>query len=403
MKYIIALLCGCMLAASGFAESGKLTLDLALEMARINSPELRAARLNTQAAEKNVAASGRWKNPQLNVEAEGIGGDLNGVDDTEYTLALEQTFERGGKRKSSRAVAERSIGIAFQTEAEKELDLLAEVRLAFIEVFALQEIGAVRAEQEQLGRAFVDVAKRKHAAGGGSELEVVQAELALEEILLAQTCCLGDLKAARVRLASLIGTPEAQMAELQGDYYTLEVLEESVIAESHPALQRMKAEIAVKQAQADLAKAKDAADITLGAGFRYEAGSNEGSLVLGASMPLNFVRAGKAEQASVLMQVDGLQAQQNEVRRKLQQELSMLTAVYGGAKLEAEMTRDRLTPKAEKAYELSRVGYDAGRFSWFELINAQQHLAEIRIRYIEALKDAHLARAEVSKFLEQGI
>ena len=81
----------------------------------------------------------------------------------------------------------------------------------------------------------------------------------------------------------------------------------------------------------------------------------------------------------------------------------MLTAVYGGAKLEAEMTRDRLTPKAEKAYELSRAGYDAGRFSWFELINAQQHLTEIRIRYIEALKDAHLARAEVSKFLEQGI
>ena len=41
------------------------------------------------------------------------------------------------------------------------------------------------------------------------------------------------------------------------------------------------------------------------------------------------------------------------------------------------MTRDQLKPKAEKAYELCRAGYDAGRFSWFELINAQHHLADL--------------------------
>lgn len=401
MKQFIGVLFGLVLAVS--AEEQKLTLDHALDLARINSPELKAARLQTQAAETAVGASGRWKNPELKFEAEGIGGDLDGFNDTEYTLALKQTFQRGGKQKSSRAVAEKSIGIVFQAEAEKEMALLAEVRLAFIEVFAQQEIGLVRNEQEQLGRAFVEVANQRYKAGGGSELEVVQAELAMEEILLSQTCCFGDLKAARVRLASLMGMTEAAMPELEGEYYNLQTLEDSVLADSNPSLRRLDAVVAVKRAMAAEAKSKDSADLTLGAGYRYESATDEGAFVFAASMPLNFSRPGSVQQAATLLQADALEAEGQELRRKLQQQLSVLVALYSGAKLEAEMTRDKLMPKAEKAYELSRVGYDAGRFSWFELITAQQHLAEIRVRHIEALKDAHVARAEVSRFMKEGV
>jgi cobalt-zinc-cadmium efflux system outer membrane protein len=401
MKIPIALLCGCLCAASGFAETGKLTLEQALTLARQNSYQIKAARLQTQAAEQAVFASGRWKNPSLNFKSEGIGGDLDGVDSAESEIMLKQTFERGGKRGYDRAVAEKSIRIAFQAGAEKEMALLADVRLAFIEVFSQQEIGTVRVEQEQLGRAFVEVAKRKQAAGGGSELEVVQAELALEEILLSQTCCFGDLEAARIRLASLIGTAEEKMPELEGDYYTLETLEDSVISEAHPALMTSNARIEVLQAQAARAKARDAVDITLAAGYKYEAAENVNTFVAAASIPLNFVRVGAAEQASVLTQVDALYAGRDGLRRQLQKDLSMLIALYNGAKIEAEMTNDRLTPKAEKAYALSKAGYEAGRFSWFELINAQHHLAAIRVRHIEALRDAHLARAEISRFMQE--
>ncbi|WP_372797731.1 TolC family protein, partial [Pontiella sp.] len=91
MKHLILLLSG--LAAAGFAAPAQqtLSLDQALEMARIRSPELKAARLQTQAAGEAARAAGRWKNPELEFEAEGIGGDLDGFDDTEYTLALRQT------------------------------------------------------------------------------------------------------------------------------------------------------------------------------------------------------------------------------------------------------------------------------------------------------------------------
>ena len=401
MNKLIMLFCG--LAASGFAESGNLTLEQALELARTNSPELRAARMAAQAVEKGIDAAGLWKNPQLKFEAEGIGWDNDLFSEGEYSLGLVQEFQLGGKQKKERAVALQSVGIANQALREKELALTAEVRQAFIGVMAQQETGKVRAEQEQLGRAFLEVANRRRKAGGGSELDVVQAELALEEIILLQTCCFGDLLAAQETLGALIGIPAKELVGLTAPYYELKSLGSLAIADSHPSLQRLEAQTEKIRAEAQQAKAQDVSNIWLGAGYRYEAEGDINSLVFSASMPLSFHKRGRAEHAAGLLRAEAVRAERAEVRRKLQQELATVLALYNGAKMEVELTKKNLIPKAEQAYELSRKGYDAGRFSWLELIAAQQNLANIHIRYIESLRDAHLAHAQIYKFINEGI
>jgi cobalt-zinc-cadmium efflux system outer membrane protein len=399
-KFILLL---CSFACAGLAESGKLTLDRALDLSRNNSPRLKAAQMKTAAAEKSVSASGLWQNPKLKFSAEGVGGDLDGVSDTEYELGLVQTFQRGGKRALDRRVSGKAVDVAVQSHAEQELELFAEVRRAFIDVLSQQEIGEMRSEQEQLGRAFVEVAKTRYEAGGGSELDMVQAELALEEILLAQTCCFGDLEAARIRLASLVGMTEPEMEELEGSYYKLNEVGDCPPADSYPALRRLDAQVEMLRAEAARARASDSADITLGAGVKYEAAEDINTFVVSASIPLNFVRGGRAVGIAALANAEALAAEREEVRRVFQQQLSRLIALYRGAKMEAEMTAERLVPKALQAYEVSKAGYDAGRFSWLELINAQQHLTAIRVRNIEALRDAHFARAEITKFMKEEL
>jgi cobalt-zinc-cadmium efflux system outer membrane protein len=401
MNKILLLLCS--MAFTGFADSGALSLEQALDLARQNAPSLRAARMQTRAAEQAVGASGLWMNPHLMFEVEEIGGDLGGFSDGEYTLGMKQTFALGGKRRGERDVAQNEVAIAFRKEAEVERQLLAAVRLAFVDVLAQQEIGNVRTEQEQLARAFLEVAMKRHEAGGASELDVLQAELLLDETILAQTCCFGDLAAAQERLASLIGIPIKSIGQLEGDYYGLEKLDPAGIAETHPALRRQAAEITTLRARAVLARAQDTADVTLIAGVRHEAADGNNSFVFGGSMPLTIVRRGRAQQAAMMSQADALAIEREELRRRLQQELSVTHALYSGALLEAEMVQGQLMPKAEKAYELGLAGYKAGRFSWFELIAGQQRLSDIRIRHIEALWDAHLARAELYKYMTEEI
>ena len=399
-KYILLL---CSIVASAIGDPGTLSMGQALELARNHSPELRAFRMYSQAAGKGLSAAGLWNNPILQVEAEGVGGDMDGFNDGEYTIGLMQRFKRGGKQTHERDIAFQTLEAAGNAASEAELELAGQVRRVFIEVMTQQEIGKVRVEQEQLGRAFVEVAQRRRDVGGGSDLDVVQAELALEEIILTQTCCFGDLAAVQETLASLIGIPKQKLGEVVSPYYELEPLELFALDDSYPALQRLAAEAEKVRAEARQAKAQDASDVLLGAGYRYEAAGDINSFVFSIAMPLSFNKRGRAESAAASLRADALLAERAEARRKLQAELATVSALYRGSKLEVELTKNNLIPKAEQAYELSREGYDIGRFSWLELIAAQQNLADIRIRYIESLRDAHLARAQISKFMMEGI
>lgn len=403
MKRFIVLLFGGLAASIGFAESGPLTLEQALARARQNSPELRAAQMVAQSAVKGVDAAGLWINPKLEFEAEGLGWDNDLFSDGEYTLGLKQEFQRGGKRAKERAVALKSIGVAEQGAQEKKLDLDTRVRVAFIEIMVQQETGKVRAEQEQLGRAFVEVAKRRHQAGGGSELDVVQAELALEEVILLQTCCFGDLLAAQERLASLIGIPVSELGVLSADFYALGSVEGLAVGTDYPTLRRLDAEVEKIRAEAQYAKAQDTSNVLLTGGYRHEAAGDNNTFVFSASMPLSFNKRGRAEYAADMLRAHAVEAEREDVLRRLQMELDTHRALYGGAEKQVELTKTKLLPKAEQAYELSREGYDIGRFSWVELIAAQQNLADIRIRYVESLREAHLAYAQISKFIEEGI
>ncbi len=402
MKPLFIVCCG-MLAATGFGQvESTLTLEQALVLARKNSPTLRAANLDILAAEASVAAAGLWRNPELKIEAEGIGGDMDPYQEGEYTAGIKQEFLRGGKRSAERLFASKSVGISTHTAEEKRIELFVQVRRAFTELLAQQEIGKVRAEQLELGQAFVEVAKRRLEAGAGSQLDVVQAELALEEIVLAQTCCYGDLAAAKARLSSLLGIPVEQLPVLSGSYYDVESIEGLIVNNTHPTLLRFEAEIDRKMAAAERAKAKDVGNLALGAGYKHEAADDAGSFVFSVSMPLAFARQGRAEQAVNLLRADAIREEQAEARRKLQQELDTFRELHKGAVMEASLTRDKLQPKAEEAYALSREGYEAGRYSWFELIAAQQHLAEVRIRHIESLLAVHLIEAELSRFEARG-
>lgn len=380
-----------------------LTLEQALELARNHSAELRSARIYSQAAEHAVGVSGLWANPELSFDAEGIGLDNDEFSQAEYTLGLAQPFRLGGKRKKERAVAYQAVGISGQVLLEKELDLSTAVREAFVEVTAQQEIGKVRAEQEQLGRAFVELARRRHQAGGGSELDVVQAEMNLQELILSQTCCFGDLLAVQEQLASLIGIPVSELGEPAFPYYELTPLEEVAVDDHHPVLQRLDTEAGKVRAEALLARAQDIPDVSLGAGYRYMAEDDAATLVFFVSMPLNINRQGRAEQAVGMLHFDALQAQREATRRKLRVELAELLALYHGARAEVDVITSDLIPTAERFCDLIRADYEAGRLSWLEQIAALHNLADVRIRYIEALRDAHLARARISKFMKEGM
>lgn len=391
------------LALASVAAAEELTLDRALELARENSLQLKADQKQIEANEKAKLATGLWDSPELEFEAEGVGGDNNGFNDAEYTVGLKQRIPLGGKNDKERAAAQATIDVSTHASRQNVLELNEKVQRTFIELMSQQEIGKVRSEQEQLGRAFVEVAQRRLQAGSGSELEVVQARLELNKIRQAQSCCLGDLKAEQLKLASLLNVSTNVVSEVSMPYYELESVESLMLDRNFPLLRQYEAQEERIRAQARRAAASDVPDVTLGAGVRYEAESDINSFVFSASIPLTFNRRGRTQSAAALLEAEAVWTERAEAQRELNSELSSLKALYQGTEMQVDISKKELIPAAEKAYELSLKGYEIGRFSWMELIAAQQNLADIKIAYIEYLREAQLIRADLSKFIKEGI
>ncbi|QBG46107.1 TolC family protein [Verrucomicrobia bacterium S94] len=391
------------LALASVAAAEELTLDRALELARENSLQLKADQKQIEANEKAKLATGLWDSPELEFEAEGVGGDNNGFNDAEYTVGLKQRIPLGGKNDKERAAAQATIDVSTHASRQNVLELNEKVQRTFIELMSQQEIGKVRSEQEQLGRAFVEVAQRRLQAGSGSELEVVQARLELNKIRQAQSCCLGDIKAAQVKLASLLNVSTNVVSEVSMPYYELESVESLMLDRNFPLLRQYEAQEERIRAQARRAAASDVPDVTFGAGVRYEAESDINSFVFSASIPLTFNRRGRTQSAAALLEAEAVWTERAEAQRELNSELSSLKALYQGTEMQVDISKKELIPAAEKAYELSLKGYEIGRFSWMELIAAQQNLADIKIAYIEYLREAQLIRADLSKFIKEGI
>ena len=387
---------------TGFSAEKSLTLTQALVLAEKNSPELRAAKLYVQSAKKSINAAGLWLNPTVEMTAENIGFDNDLFSQGEYTVGVEQEFQRGQKQKLDRTVATKVLSVEKQTFFKKRLRLHEQISRSFFEVIAENKMVAIRTEQVKLASRFVEVAKQRYKSGGNSELDLIQAELALAETVILKTTEESTLKAKQELLASFIGISVTNLPALNETFEQLGSVKDFTLSDSHPSLQYLTAEVAKMQSMARRARAEDSANISAGAGYRYDADSERNTFLVSLSMPLSFSKRGRTEEAAGLLKANAIRAEYDETYRQLQQELTLLRIQYNAKKMQAKRVKTTLIPKAERAYEVSQKGYKLGRFSWVELIAAQQALVRVRINYINYLRDAHLLRAQLLKFKPEG-
>lgn len=395
MKRIIFLIA---LAGVSFS-SQALTLDEALQLAAKRSPELRIARAEAQAASAEIRSAAVWANPELGLDAEGLGGDNGGTGSAEYTLSLSQELPTSGKNRKARTVATYAAEAARLAGIEAGLDYKTEIRLAFINAQAAQEMLVVREQQLTLAEAFADVASKRHQAGAVSELDVLRTGMLLETVRGEMQAAQKAVESTRQKLARLTGFPDLGKAE--GDFFqTLEISAVSNIPDTHPALQRF--QTLEKQAGAEIALAKRTAvpDVTLGAGARYEEDGNVHSYLVSASIPLPLWNRGRSDVLAAGFRAERALAERELARRELEGELTDAQTEFELAVAEVIRYRAVLLPKAERAIQLVQDGYVAGRYGSMEMVEIQQELAQNRLAAIDAQRRALNAQAQLLKFTE---
>jgi len=69
------------------------------------------------------------------------------------------------------------------------------------------------------------------------------------------------------------------------------------------------------------------------------------------------------------------------------------------ARVEAETMVREVLPGAQSAFDATLRGFELGKFSFLEALDAQRTLFQARAQYLKALGDAHRAAAEIDRLI----
>lgn len=328
-------------------------------------------------------------------------GNLSGTQSAEATLRIARLIELGGKRAARRAVGNAEVVQQRGRVDAARLDIAAQTAKRFIAVAVDQQRLAFAAQrQEQAQRTRREVASWV-SAGRNPESDLSAADIALANAELDLEHAEHELRSSRIALSVLWGDTlpdfDSVLANLDRlpDLAPFEALASRLTHSIDQTLwQQEAASIAARRG---LAEAKRLPDLDVSLGIRHLEGTREQGLVMAIAVPL-----GTAKRAALSVNEASAQLAAIEARRQVEQfeRHQTVYATYqeiAHARTEIESLRGRVIPKAEQALQFTRRGFEAGRFSYFALSQAQQTVFDLRERLVEAYARYHTLLVEVDR------
>lgn len=382
---------------------GALTLPSALELAALHSPALAASACGVRAAEAISRQADALPNPEIEIEAEDIGGsgESTGYDAAQTTVRLSQTVELAGKRGKRQSIALSEARLAGWDYEAARLDALTQTKKAFVDVLLAQGRLALAESALVLAEDVRRAAGERVKAGKVAPLEETRAGVEVSLARLSRDKAKRNLVTARQLLAASWGGTTPLFTEGVGDWAG--VKETPALAtlmtalDQAPELASWGDRIRSSQAAVAQAKAERVPDITLSAGIsRLEDDGTQAGLV-GLSLPLPLFNrnAGNILAATHLARRMEYDRQAARLRA-----VTALTDAYSRletAGAEAATIKAELLPSSQQAFDAAQRGYREGKFGYLDVLDAQRTLNETLSRQLEALADYHKAAADVER------
>jgi cobalt-zinc-cadmium efflux system outer membrane protein len=399
---------------------GVVTLGQALSLALKNNPELAALSWEVRTGEAKTLQASLYTNPEIEVEVENFGGSREGeenpdgtvdknrrFDGAETTITLSQLIELGGKRSKRKQVAaiERDL-LGWDYEA-KRLDIITEVRKAFIDLLAMQERLSLMENLVQLsGKVYTTVSERVKA-GKVSPVEETKAKVALLIIRIEQERVRRDLEVARKRLAGTWGSTSPVFQKVKGDLEAITSIPpfEDLInrVSQNPDIARWTTEYKQRQAALDEEKTNRLPDLTIGGGVRYLDESEDQTFIMGLSIPLPLLDRNQGGVLEARYRIDKAKEESNVVEVTVATALHEAYQVLSTAFVEVSTLSNDVLSGAQSAFDAENEGYREGKFGYLDVLDAQRTLFDVKGQYIEALARYHNAVATVERLIGESL
>lgn len=374
-----------------------LTLPEAIRQALERHPELRAARHGVAADEAALDQAGRLPNPELAYLREGQQAGSRTT-----TVQINQPIELGGKRQARVALARETLDLARTELALRRQALRAEVIEAWTGALIAQERRQLAASMADLARKSFDTVSRRVAAGKVSPIEAGKARLAQADAQAELARASAELAIARDKLGLLAGMPAARQPLDAASAVLPEVAPLDALLpklDGAPALRRARNQLALQQARTGVERAARLPDLTLSLGTQRDDEAGRRQAVVGVAIPLPLFNRNSGSLAAALEHTEQARDELEAVRLEATSGLQAAWTRYGQAKAEAAMLERDIVPEARSLYDLTLTGFEYGKFSFLEVLDAQRSWFQARSRQWQAMLDAWRAHAQIERLI----
>lgn len=321
------------------------------------------------------------------------------------TIAISQQLETAGKRDKRIVAAGAAFDIAEADIHIAQAEISAKTYAAFYQVLAAQQAQKLAQELLEIATTTKDTTTKRVLAGKISPVEESKAKVAEASLKIDLANANQQLDISKQRLASLWSKSEGQTDYIVvGDLENLKELpnESELIAQLADSPRLKKAALAIKEKQAisniELSKQTPDVTVSLGAQRNEELGGITQAMI-GLYIPIpvfdknqgNLLSAKAREYQSI----DEKTALENQLQTELKD-------AYSRRQLQVEasnMYKQDILQGAQSAYEAARKGFEFGKFSFLEVLDAQRTLFQAKMQFIQTLTMAHLAEADIQRIL----
>jgi len=376
------------------------SLDDLLRIGREQNPTVLAAKAEQSAMEAFRRASGRWENPELELEW-GTGSPRDGAGDRSLSMiSVRQVLENPFTRRHRLGAIQTEATAAAEAVRSRSLDVELEIRMHFYRILFLGEMTRLASlNEEALGeiRALIEV---RAQAGEVRELDAIRLRVehmrARNEVEAANM----ELDQYRRHLNTFLGNVlpggfvlEGSL-EAEADLPDLEALTREVLP-THPeivaaALERESARKSLREKE--LAWLPDPV-VSGSAG--QELDGEVRMLGVGLRIPLwNQSRAAADELRQRLRA-----AEHEEEALRLELEATLLIH-HNHLRLNRQtltLFEEGLLEEAETSMEIADTSYRQGEISFLDYLDARRTYHSIQIQYQQALLEWNVERATLDR------
>nr|WP_245402719.1 CusA/CzcA family heavy metal efflux RND transporter [Pontibacter sp. E15-1] len=365
------------------------TLEQAVESALRQNPSVEAARLNVKKNQTLKGAAWDIDKTQLQYTT---GKLASGRYDKEVsvtqTLAFPTVYSKQAK------VAEALVETGRLNLTQREREIVREVRLNYYGmVYAMSRLQLL-AYQDSLYTGFLRAAQVRLRTGETNLLEKVTAESQLSEVRNSAFQAAADRAVFQKRLQALLAT-DSLLATADSTLHRLPLptLSEQLL-EQNPQLRLGRQQVALRQAETELERARLLPDFKLGYTNRTLGGSQaipgteefepNQEVSIGIAVPL-WAKPQKSRIEAAKLEAQLAQQNLRQTRNTLEADLE--ASLQQALKLQASLDYYEGTalPQAELIIRQATKAYRAGEIDYQNYILSLNRALSIRTNYLEAL------------------